>query len=113
MGAKIVFLTGRNEPVLGDVTKAWLKNHAGWLPESEPLFMRLSGEEGLPASVYKERALQRLKSSLEEEHMLIFFEDDPHVFNLYNKHGLCIRCPEAWEWFCPAGVRGAEPALSR
>lgn len=112
-GAEIRFLTGRNDPDMGDVTRAWLRDHAGWQEDSEPLYMRSHEERGLAASVYKERALKRLKDDVGEECLLVFFEDDPHVFNLYNKHGIVVKCPEVWQFFCPEGARGAEPKLKR
>lgn len=114
LGAEIYFLTGRHRSKLGTVTEAWLKQHAGWRPESEPLFMREKSEERTTASTYKERALKRLKDHVADESALyFFFEDDPHVFNLYNKHGIVVRCPEAWDHFIPMGSRGEEPILGR
>ena len=113
MGAHITFITGRNVRKMGPVTKAWLRDHAGWDEKSETLYMRQPDEEGMTASVYKERALQRLKDDLGEECVFIFFEDDHHVFNLYNKHGIVVKCPEAWDFICPEGARGEEAAWAR
>lgn len=114
LGAEICFLTGRHRSRLGTVTETWLAQHAGWDPDSEILFMREPEDEKTPASVYKERALKRLKDHVSDESALyIFFEDDPHVFSLYNRHGIVVRCPEAWSHFMPAGARGEEPVLAR
>lgn len=108
----ICFLTGRNEG-LRQVTESWLLNHAGWQSDKEPLLMRPMEETGLSASIYKERQLQRYLSTLPDKPFLVFFEDDPHVFNVYSKHGLVIRCPEAWQHFAPPGGAGTELAYNR
>lgn len=103
MGGEVKFITGRGELRMGAVTRAWLRDHAGWQEASEELVMRAEDEEDLRASVYKERAVQRIKDQAGEPVLFIFFEDDPHIFNVYNKHGLCVKCPGAWDFICPEG----------
>lgn len=115
LGFEVHFITGRNELHTGDVTKEWLEQYTGWRPEVEQLIMRQPEHHGLPASQYKEIAFQRLREICQfpEGTTFVFFEDDPHVFNLYQKYGLVVRCPEAWEHFLPKGAAGHEPAFTR
>jgi hypothetical protein len=115
LGGEIHFITGRNEPDLGEVTKQWLKDHCGWNPNKEKLIMRQEEDRGFTASVSKERSLERLKKEVDigGGALYIFFEDDPHVFNLYNKHGIVIRCPEGWDHIMPDGAWGLEPSRAR
>jgi hypothetical protein len=44
--------------------------------------------------------------------VFIFFEDDPHVFPVYDKYGLVIRCPQGYQHFMPPGPRFMEQARS-
>ncbi len=111
---EIHFITGRNEKNTGDVTKAWLRDHVGWDSSKEKLMMRQQEDSGLSASLYKERALQRLHKEADlEGALLVFFEDDPHVFNVYNKYGIVIQCPHAWDLLIPEGASAPERALRR
>lgn len=112
-GGSIHFVTGRNEKSRS-VTETWLATHYGYAPGgNELLLMRTGAFAGLPASVYKERAVQILKEKLDPG-LFIFFEDDPFVFSMYQKHGLVVRCPEAWDHFIPSGrPRTLEKAWNR
>lgn len=100
--AEVHFITGRVRRDSWLVTLEWLQDRAG-KRNDEILLMREKEDEGIPASRYKARAIDRLKESIGSEGLFIFFEDDPHVFPVYNKHGIVIRCPEGWEHFNPKG----------
>jgi len=106
LGAEIHFITGRQRVATGEVTSEWLRFRCG-RTESELLFMREPGDVE-PASVYKEKAFQRLVDQIGSEGVFMFFEDDPHVFPVYDKHGIVIRCPQGLQHFMPPGPRYAE-----
>lgn len=109
LGADIHYITGRQRLGTGEVTEDWLLHHAG-RQEHELLFMREPDDvaKDLPASQYKEVALSRLKAEIGDEGIFFFFEDDPHVFPMYDKHGIVIRCPQGLQHFMPPGPRFAE-----
>lgn len=113
MDIEFHFITGRNEG-LREVTEEWLKQNVGWKPDRERLVMRGRTEGDMAASVYKEAALNRL---IEEEGLqdvaFLFFEDDPWVFRMYSKYGICVKCPEGWEHFCPEAARSLERVWNR
>lgn len=114
LGAEIHFLTGRNRKNCEAVTKDWLRKNVGWDESKERLCMRENEDRNLPASVYKERAFKRLKEEASlDDCLFFFFEDDPHVFGMYEKHGIVIRCPEGWDHFLPESARGPEAAWRR
>lgn len=115
LGFEIHFITGRNETHTGDVTKKWLKDHAGWQDGKEKLIMRQETEHGMPASKYKALAFERLKKEcgFDESNTYVFFEDDPHVFGVYENYGIVVRCPEGWQHFMPAPATGSELAWAR
>jgi len=106
-GLEIHFITGRNES-LRLVTARWLKQHFGWDHAKEDLYMRSLEEEGIPASQCKEAAFLKLKASRGlDDCIFLFCEDDPYVFRMFSKHGMCLRCPEGWYHFCPESFSGA------
>lgn len=108
MSAEIHYITGRRRET-HEATEMWLNNNVGKTP-SETLNMRELEDNGMPASNYKSRAIDRLKSRIGSEGVFLFFEDDPHVFSVYNKHGLVVRCPDGLEHFMPKGPsRPEEP----
>lgn len=115
LGFEIHFITGRNEGYTGDVTKRWLKEHAGWNPDTECLIMRQASESGMAASKYKAVAFERLKEQcgFDDSTTYVFFEDDPHVFGVYERYGIVVRCPEGWQHFMPSPATGYEPPLGR
>jgi hypothetical protein len=108
------FLTGRGEN-LRQVTEDWLGIHIARDPGREALVMRSEAYEGLPASVYKERALKELirDQDLPADSTFIFMEDDPHVFRMYQQYGIVVRCPEGWEHWIPEAATGSEPSFRR
>lgn len=111
-GVPVHFITGRGE-ACRDVTLQWLKenfNHS----DAEMLIMRSEREDGLLASEYKDRAWRRLCASrgYKETDLFFFYEDDPHVFHTYNKHGVVVQCPEAWEYLVPEGSDEEEKAFA-
>lgn len=107
------FITGRNEG-LREVTEEWLRQYVGWDPERESLVMRGQADRDTPASVYKERALKRLIAMRDlHDAAFIFFEDDPWVFGTYAKYGICVKCPEGWDYFCPEAARSLENVWNR
>lgn len=108
------FITGRNEG-LRQVTEDWLVEHFGWNSTKERLCMRAEAHKGMSASVYKERAFNELRQSIPalEHSSFIFMEDDPHVFRMYSKYGIVIKCPEGWDHWCPTPSTGHEPAFNR
>lgn len=110
LGAEIHYITGRQRSNSGEVTEDWLKFNCGRREETEFLFMREpeDAQEDLPASQYKEKALGRLKAKIGDDGIFLFFEDDPHVFPMYDRHGIVIRCPQGLQHFMPPGPRYAE-----
>ncbi len=108
-GLEFHFLTGRNEG-LREVTEDWLKRYFGFDPSREALIMRSNESHGeTPASKYKEWAFLKLvKDRGLEDCIFLFCEDDPYVFRMYAKYGMCLRCPEGWEHFAPEHARGIE-----
>jgi len=108
-GSHINFVTGRTE-TSREVTKEWLTKHFNY-EEPDLLILRPVSEEGLNASTYKERALSRLAEQRGYDlakDTFIFYEDDSHVFQMYQKHGIVIQCPEAWDFLMPAIPKYAE-----
>lgn len=104
------YLTGRNDG-LRQITETWLTTHFGFDKDKNKLIMRPSNSEGVSASAYKEDAFLTLRKELGETASYIFYEDDPHVFTMYEQYGLVLRCPEAWEFLMPLGKsRRNEPA---
>lgn len=114
LGYTIVFLTGRNER-LRKVTELWLAKHIAWNPYAETLLMRKTTEACVPASVCKralfEEYLDNIDKQREErdyyedtcsvyEDTYMFFDDDPHVLDMWRKLGTAFKCPEAWQWMC-------------
>jgi phosphoglycolate phosphatase-like HAD superfamily hydrolase len=108
-GTEVHYITGRSRDNSWAVTEYWLQYHVDKRTD-EMLFMREAEDKGAPASVYKERAVARLKEKIGSEGLFLFFEDDPHVFPVYNKHGIVVRCPQGLEHFMPNGVNSVEEA---
>jgi len=111
-GAIVHFLTGRSEPAR-EVTELWLTTKFNKQP-GEALIMRPVHEDGLLASQYKERAWHRLSvdQGFGRDTLPFFYEDDPHVMGMYGRHGIVIRCPEAWEFLVPDETNEVEKAWS-
>jgi hypothetical protein len=106
LGAEIHYITGRTRALTGEVTADWLKFKCG-RTESELLIMR-EPEDLEPASGYKEKAYKRLVEQIGSDGVFFFFEDDPHVFPVYDKYGIVVRCPQGLQHFMPPGPRYAE-----
>lgn len=113
LGAEIHFITGRQRTTTGAVTEDWLKLHAD-KQDDELLFMREDEDvaQDLPASVYKRKAFKRLTDKIGTDGVFIFFEDDPHVFPMYDEYGIVVKCPNGWQHFMPPGARFPERAKS-
>jgi hypothetical protein len=108
---KIVFLTGRRETT-ADSTKLWLAEKVGWLPGKEPLIMRSAKHFDLPASKYK--LIQADKLSRENpDSSFMFFEDDPHIFDVFRRFGVVLKAPECWKHWNPRGSTEREPFYKR
>lgn len=111
-GSHIHFITGRRRSLSGEVTEKWLKQHCSWNPNKELLFMReehLEADKDLvPASIYKERAFKRLTDQIGSDGVFLFFEDDPHVFDVYGKYGLVFQSPQVWVSLMPVSPRDTE-----
>lgn len=104
------YLTGRNEG-LREITETWLATHFGYDRDHNKLIMRPTNSEGVSASAYKEDAFLTLRKDLGEDSSYVFYEDDPHVFTMYEQYGMVLKCPEAWEFVMPFGKsRRNEPA---
>ena len=105
-GMEFHYITGRNEG-LREVTEEWLRRYFGFDPVKESLKMRPLAQAKVSSSVYKEEALLEL---IEERGLqdaaFFFYEDDPWVFRMYAKHGIVLKCPDAWKSFCPLGRAG-------
>lgn len=113
LGAEIHFITGRRRSRAGAVTEDWLRHHCKRDEENEILLMREDyctedDNDLVPASVYKGRAIKRMHNLIGDEGVFFFFEDDHHVFPVYDKYGIVIRCPQGWQHFMPPGARYAE-----
>lgn len=106
--AVIHFITGRSENCR-EVTDRWLMTKFN-KQIGEELIMRPEHEGGLLASEYKERAWHRLRvaKGFGSDVLPYFYEDDLHVFNMYSRHGIVVRCPEAWEFLVPDGTDDVE-----
>jgi hypothetical protein len=100
------FITGRNEG-LREVTENWLKQYVDFDSKRESLKMRPIASAEVSSTVYKEQALKDLivERGLEDA-SFFFYEDDPWVFGMYSKYGIVLKCPEAWEHFCPDSAHG-------
>lgn len=111
LGAEIHFITGRQRGNTGEVTEDWLRFKCS-RTDSELLLMREDEDVDLPASAYKEKAFKRLTDQIGSEGIFFFFEDDPHVFPVYDKYGIVIRCPQGLQHFMPPGPRYEEQSRS-
>lgn len=112
-GIPFHFITGRNER-LREPTETWLSEHFDWNSSRERLKMRTEAHKNTRASVYKEQAFKELVEELSlQDNSFIFMEDDTHVFRMYEKYGIVIRCPEGWEHWCPTPETGIEPVFKR
>lgn len=113
LGYTIVYLTGRHERGRA-ATKEWLNLHMG-RTNGEELVMR--DADNTPASQMKEKLFLRLMRVLESGHRIpnqyIFFEDDPHVFEMYRQYGFVLKCPEAFTLgiLNPEGDKMPEPTI--
>lgn len=110
--AEIHFLTGRSQ-LAHEVTDLWLKTKFN-MQKGESLIMRPHTENNLLASQYKERALHRfsVEKGYGRNTVFFFYEDDPHVLDMYGRHGIVIRCPEAWEYLMPDSSQEQEKSWS-
>ena len=107
-GLEFHFLTGRNEG-LREVTEEWLKRYFSFDPSKEALKMRSLDQEEVPASKYKESAFLQLRSERNlQDCIFLFCEDDPYVFRVFAKYGMCLQCPEGWEFLGPEAMSGVE-----
>jgi predicted secreted acid phosphatase len=97
-GAKILYVTGREESVRKP-TVEWLEKHYS-MHDSEKLIMRNTEEFKLKATEYKEKIANWLKNRYEDS-TFIFYEDDLHILQMYSKYGVVLRCPEAWDVLVP------------
>jgi hypothetical protein len=114
-GYELHFITGRNESGR-EVTETWLSEHVGWnAAGTEKLIMRRASMSGVPASRCKEALFLDSFRDRISETCFFFFEDDQHVFNMYSKYGIVIKCPEAWEQgiILPEGTNKPEALLNR
>jgi predicted secreted acid phosphatase len=112
-GMEFHFITGRNER-LRPVTEEWLTQYFGWDKSREALIMRSDAFKNSTASSYKEEALKQLISEQQlQDASFLFFEDDPYVFRMYSKYGVCVQCPQAWTSFCPQPGTGEEATWRR
>jgi len=103
-------ITGRDDLHRG-VTLSWLRQVLPWDDKDNQLYTRKQAVRDLPSSVYKERALRELiRTNKYDDHTFLFFEDDSHVFGVYAKFGIVIKCPDAWEKgiVLPAPANGHE-----
>lgn len=111
LGYTIVYLTGRHERGR-EATEAWLNLHVKRAP-TERLIMR--DADNTPASQMKEKLFLRLRLDIEKAHsaQFIFFEDDPHVFDVYRGYGIVLKCPEAFTLgiLNPKGDKLPEPVV--
>lgn len=95
----MIFLTGRNES-LRETTATWLHNNFGVMPNDEWLLMRPLGNLLKPTE-YKKEQLQRLVTTLDRNRGLLFIDDDPYVWDLYEPYGLVLKAPDCWSSMFP------------
>lgn len=81
--------------VLEKVTRDWLAEHFK-LTDNYILHMRKTDDWGA-SRPHKERVLQKhIFRDENKDEIIMFFDDDPYVLNLYSKHGLAFKAPECW-----------------
>jgi hypothetical protein len=109
----IHYLTGRSERHR-TVTDLWLRKNFN-KQANETLIMRPLAEDPLLASQFKERALRRfiVEKGYSPDTLFFFYEDDPHVLSMYGRHGIVIKCPEAWEFLIPDAPQELEKPFDR
>ena len=92
--SEVHVITSRQR-VLEKVTRDWLDEHYN-LPNDYILHMRKTGDWGA-SRPHKEKLLhEHLLTEENKDELIMFFDDDPYVLNLYSKHGLAFKCPECW-----------------
>lgn len=108
-GGLIHYITGRDYRC-EDVTMWWLNTKFG-RKDGEDLIVRAEDETELSASEYKNKAFIKLCNRhgwSGQDETFIFYEDDPFCLAMYQKHGIVVRCPEAWEHLMPDLPAGVE-----
>jgi hydroxymethylpyrimidine pyrophosphatase-like HAD family hydrolase len=96
---ELIFLTGRNEG-LRLVTADWLQQHFGLVVNEEWLLMRPIGNMLKPTE-YKREQIQRLVTTIDRSHGLVFVDDDPFMWPIYREYGLCLKAPDCWQVLFP------------
>lgn len=116
LGYTIVYLTGRHERGR-EATEAWLNQHMSRAP-TEQLIMR--DADNTPASQMKEKLFLKFRGEFGYPRnagppSYIFFEDDPHVFDVYQRYGIVLKCPEAFTMgiLNPRGDNRPEPTIKQ
>ena len=96
LGAEIVFLTGRREP-LRDTTREWIFKYFDINATSITLFMRQSGNSDKP-TVLKNKIIQELIIPQYRDHTMIAIEDDPYMQQIYFQNGIIpLQAPGCWK----------------
>ena len=81
--------------VLEKVTRNWLDEHYN-LPDNYILHMRKTGDWG-ESRPHKEKLLNKhILTDKNKDELIMFFDDDPYVLNLYSKYGIAFKAPECW-----------------
>lgn len=109
-GEPVHFITGRGDDSR-KATEQWLTDKFNWNRDQEQLYTRSLADEGTPASVYKEKQLTLLCNSLNvssSDTLFYFYEDDAHVIRMYQKYGIVVQCPQAWDYLMPDVVVSQE-----
>lgn len=107
LGYQITFLTGRREASRSETDK-WLTTK-GFKQSQDLLVMRPTGML-LSASKMKEWNFNfAFTPEVRKSDFFVFFDDDPYVLSMWTKHGLALRCPEAWDNIVQRPILTPEP----
>lgn len=110
-GFELHFMTGRNAR-LYDVTADWLTKNMDWDYRKEQLLVRRNDERS-PASVFKRKKFLDTFGHTLQQTAFLFFEDDPHVVQMWKEFGLVIVCPAGWASMNPTTPIHNEVLMSK
>ena len=89
----VYFVTGRSE-MAREHTLAWLNQNL-WKISNDQLLMRGNNEPDQKPEKIKENHLKSLNIN---NHMVLFFDDDPNCIATYSKYGLSFKAPDCWDY---------------
>lgn len=99
IGAKVTFLTGRNES-LREVTAEWIKKHFNIEVNDKNLLMRSLDDRSVPSKFKKEKLTNFIEETVNFNDIVVCFDDDIYALNMYNELGLiAFKAPGCWDSF--------------